>query len=81
MIVILDCLELDAEISDASMKTMESNDCRGILRNDRNANGMLAIIQEGVRLSYKDRQKFINPFTQSISRLCQASQLYLRTKE
>jgi len=69
MIVMLGHLELDIEISDAGMETIESNDCRGISTNDRNTNGVLAAIQEGARFSCKDRQKFIDLFTQSISRL------------
>ena len=35
MIVMLGCLELDMEVLDAGMKTTESNDCRGISRNNR----------------------------------------------
>jgi len=73
--------ELDTEVSDAGMETMESDDCRGMSKKDRDANGVLAAMQEGARFSCKDGQKFIDPFTQSISRLCQASQLYPRTKE
>jgi len=69
------------EVLDTGMETTESNDCKGLSKKDRDANGMLAAIQEEVRFSCKDRWKFINPFTQSISRLCQASQLYPRTKE
>ena len=34
-----------------------------------------------MRFSCKDGWKFIDPFTQSISGLCQMSQLYPRTKE
>jgi len=56
-------LELDIEVSDAGIETAESNDCRGISRKDENANGVLAMIQEGVRFSYKDGWKFIDPFT------------------
>ena len=63
------------------METAESADCRGVSKKDGDANGVLAAIQEGARFSCKDRQKFINSFTQSISGLCQASQLYPRTKE
>jgi len=74
-------LELDTEVSDTDIKTMGSNDCRGMSRKDGDANGMLAAIREGAKFSCKDRQKFIDPFTQSISGLCWASQLYLRTKE
>ena len=81
MIVILGCLELDTEVSDAGMETTESDDCRGVSKKDGDANGMLAVMREGVRFSCKDRWKFIDPFTQSISGLCQASQLYPRTKE
>jgi len=81
MIVMLGHLELDIEISDTGMETIESNDCRGVLTNHRNTNGILAAIQEGARFSCKDRQKFIDLFTQSISRLYWVSQLYPRTKE
>jgi len=42
MIAILDCLEFDIEISDAGMETAESDDYRGMLRNDRDVNGVLA---------------------------------------
>ena len=55
MIVMLDYLELDIEVSDVDMETTESNDCKELLRDDRNANSMLAIIQEGARFSHKDR--------------------------
>ena len=81
MIVMLGYLKLDIEVSDAGMETIESNDCRGVSKKDRDANGVLAVIQEGARFSCKDGWKFINPFTQSISRLYQASLLYPRTKE
>ena len=81
MIAMLGCPELDMEVSDAGMETAESNDCRELSKKDRDANGVLAVTREGVRFSCKDGWKFINPFTQSISRLCRASQLYPRTKE
>ena len=42
MIVMLDCSELDTEVSDAGMETMESDDCREVSKRDRDANGMLA---------------------------------------
>ena len=70
MIVILGCLELDTEISDAGMETVESDDCRGVSKKDRDTNGVLATTQERARFSCKDGWKFINLFTQSISRLC-----------
>jgi len=81
MIAMLGCSELDTEVSDASMETTESDDCRGVSKTDGDANGVLAATREEVRFSYKDGQKFIDPFIQSISKLCQASQLYPRTKE
>jgi len=73
MIAMLDRSELDIEVSDAGIETAESNNCRGVFKKNRDANGMLAITQEGARFSCKDGQKFINPFTQSISGLCWAS--------
>ena len=44
MIVILGCSELDTEVSDAGMKTMESDNYRGMSRTDGDTNGMLATI-------------------------------------
>jgi len=73
--------ELDMEVSDTGMETAESDDCRGVSRRDGDANGVLAATQEGARFSCKDGWKFINPFIQSISGLCWASQLYPRTKQ
>ena len=73
MIAMLGCLELDTEVSDAGMETAESDDCRGVSRKNRDANGVLAAMQEGARFSCKDGQKFINLFTQSISGLCWVS--------
>jgi len=81
IIAMLDHPEFDMEVSDAGMETAESDDCRGVSKKDRDANGVLAAMQEEARFSCKDRRKFIDPFTQSISRLCRASQLYPRTKE
>ena len=81
MIVMLDCSELDIEVSDTGMETMEFDNCREVSRKDGNANGVLAVMWEGARFSYKDGRKFIDPFIQSISGLCQVSQLYPRTKE
>ena len=81
IIAMLDHLELDTEVSDAGMETAESDDCRGVSKKDGDANGVLAVMREGARFSCKDGWKFIDPFTQSISGLCRASQLYPRTKE
>ena len=81
IIAMLDRPELDTEVLDTGMETAESNDCKGVSKKNRDANGMLAAIREGAKFSCKDGQKFIDPFIQSISGLCQASQLYPRTKE
>jgi len=81
MIAMLGRPELDTEVSNTGMETVESDDCKGMSRKDRDANGVLTTTQEEARFSYKDRWKFIDPFTQSISGLCQVSQLYPRTKE
>ena len=81
MITILSCLELNTEVSDASMETVESDNCREISRSDGDTNEVLAAIQEEARFSYKDKWKFSDLFIQSISGLCQVSQLYSRTKE
>jgi len=81
MIVMLGHSELDIEISDTGMETAKSDDCREMSKKNRDTNGVLAIMQKGVRFSCKDEQKFIDLFTQSFSGLCWASQLYPRTKE
>ena len=44
MIVILGHSELDTEILDAGMETVESNDCRGVSKKDGDANGVLAVM-------------------------------------
>ena len=62
MIMMLGHLELDTEVSNAGMKTVESNDCKRMSRNDRDTNGVLATIHEEARFFCKDGQKFINPF-------------------
>jgi len=73
--------ELDTEVSDAGIETIESDDCRGVSKRDGDANGVLAAMREEARFSCKDEWKFIDLFTQSISGLCWVSQLYPRTKE
>ena len=55
MIVMLDHLELDTEVSNAGMETVGSNDCKGMSRKNGDANGILAMIQEEARFSCKDR--------------------------
>ena len=73
MIVMLGHLELDTKVSDAGMETMKSDDSRGVSRKDRDTTGMLAMMQKEARFSCKDKQKFIDLFTQSISGLCWVS--------
>ena len=51
MIAILGRSELDIEISDTGMETIESDNCRGISKKDGDANVVLAAMQEGVRFS------------------------------
>ena len=43
-ITMLGCLEIDKKILDTNIKSMESNDCRKISRNNSNTNGMLAMM-------------------------------------
>jgi len=43
IIAMLGCPELDMEVSDAGMETVESNDCRGMFRKDGDTNGVLAV--------------------------------------
>ena len=40
----LGCLEVNIEVSDTSVKTVKSNDCREMSGDDRDANSMLATI-------------------------------------
>ena len=42
IIMMLSHLELDIEILDIGMKTTESDDCRGLLKDYRNTNSILA---------------------------------------
>jgi len=44
MIVMLDHPEIDIKVSDTSIKTMKSDDYREVSRDNRDANGMLAIM-------------------------------------
>ena len=63
MITMLGHPELDTEVSDVGMETVESDDCRGMSRKDGDINSVLATTQEGARFSCKDGWKFIDPFT------------------
>jgi len=62
IIAMLGRLELDTEVSDVGIEIIESDDCRGMLESDGDANSVLAITQEGARFSHKDEQKFTNLF-------------------
>jgi len=42
MIVMLGRSELDTEVSDAGMETMESDDCREVSKQNGDTNGVLA---------------------------------------
>ena len=44
MIAMLDHSELDMEVSDAGMETTESDNCRGVSKKNRDANGVLGVI-------------------------------------
>jgi len=66
--------ELDTEVSDTDIETAESNDCRGVSRRDRDANGVLAATQGGAGFSYKDGQKLSTHLpSQSVDCVRQAS--------
>ena len=58
IILLLDHLKLDMEISDIGMKTTRSNKYREISRNNRNANGMLATIHKKARFSCKNKSVY-----------------------
>ena len=62
-IIILGCLKVDMKVSDTGIETIGLNDYREISEDNGDTNSMLAIMQERARFFYKDRQKFINPFT------------------
>jgi len=44
IIAMLGHSELDMEVSDTGMETAESNDCRGMSRNDGDTNSILAMV-------------------------------------
>ena len=69
IIVMLNCLEVNTEVSDIGMETTESNGCREISEDDRDTNGMLTVIWERARFFCKNKQKFIDLFMQSINGL------------
>jgi len=63
MIVMLGYLEIDMEVLDVDRETVGSDNYREVLEDNGDTNGILVIIQERARFSYKDRWKFINLFT------------------
>ncbi len=65
--------EVDMKISSTGMETMEFDDYKEMLEDNKDANRMLAITWEGAKIFHKYKEKFINLFTQSISGLCQVS--------
>ena len=46
--------EVDIEVSDTSIETAKFNDCRGLSKDVRDANNVLATIQEKARFPHKD---------------------------
>ena len=70
IIAMLDCSEVNMKVSDTDMETADFNNCREVLRDNKDVNGVLAITRERARFSCKDRQKFIDLFAQLISELC-----------
>jgi len=44
MITMLGCLEVDIEVSDTGIETIESDNYKGISENNRDINGMLVVI-------------------------------------
>ena len=63
MIAILGCSEIDKKVLDVGIETVESDNCKEVLENNRDANSILAVILKRARFSYKDRWNFINLFT------------------
>ena len=55
IIAMLGHSEVDIEVSDAGIETIESDSCRGISADDRDANNILATMWERARFFYKDR--------------------------
>jgi len=65
----LDYLKMDMEVSDTSMETTGTNNCRELLGDDKNTNSILAKIQERVRFFHKNKWNFIDLFAQSTDKL------------
>ena len=54
IIMILDHLEINTEVSDTGIETTESNDCKEVLENNRDTNGVLATTQKRARFFCKN---------------------------
>ena len=52
--MILDHLEINTEVSDTGIETTESNDCKEVLENNRDTNGVLATTQKRARFFCKN---------------------------
>ena len=55
MIIMLGCSKIDTKILGPSMETMESNSYREVSGDNRDANKVLATMQERARFFCKDR--------------------------
>ena len=67
MIAMLGYSEVDIGISDAGMKTVESNNYREMSEDNGDANGVLATIWKRARFFCKDVWKFTYLPSQSVS--------------
>jgi len=67
----LGCSKINIEVSDYSIETVGFSDCREVSEYNEVTNGVLAIIHSRTWFFYKDKQKFIDSYTQSINRLYQ----------
>ena len=55
IIAILGCLEVDMEVLNTGIKTIGSDNCRGVSEDNRDTNGVLATTHKKTRFFYKDR--------------------------
>jgi len=53
MIAMLGHLEINTKVLNAGIEIKDSNNCREISRNNRDANGVLSMMQEEARLAWK----------------------------
>ena len=59
IIMILSYLKIDMKVLDTNIENIKSNDYRGILRNDKNTNGILVIILSESVVSKNQRARKI----------------------